>query len=378
MVAIPNSVPLTGPIAPIDDTDQYPTWLARYGKGGFRSVDTYNELLAIPSLHLETGMLVKVTSTGDYYTYNGSAWVLEVFNTEGGGESYRIINGQTEVGIYNPDGTVQFKFWGDNYGTIQADNIFLGAGSGGTNLVSNVTDAVNNVCLGNYSAENITLGDGNVGIGYLSLGLLTTSIQNTALGARSLYRATTGQDNVAVGHRAGEYHNGNECILINPRTTYTFLPDYTNTNCIVIGIDSFPSTISVSNEITLGNSAITSLRCAVTSITSLSDQRDKTNIQDLTLGLDFIKQLRPVEFEWNTRDGAKVGVKDFNFIAQDLKAAQEEVNAPWLNLVLDNNPDKLEATPGRLIPILVKAIQDLEARLTQSEAEIALLKSQAA
>ena len=43
-----------------------------------------------------------------------------------------------------------------------------------------------------------------------------------------------------------------------------------------------------SNEITLGDSNIATLRCQVTSITALSDQRDKTAIEDLDLGLKFV------------------------------------------------------------------------------------------
>ena len=42
-----------------------------------------------------------------------------------------------------------------------------------------------------------------------------------------------------------------------------------------------------------------------------------------------------------------------------MKFKQTE-NAEWLNLVLKDNPEKLEATPGNLLPIIVKAIQDLK------------------
>jgi len=39
---------------------------------------------------------------------------------------------------------------------------------------------------------------------------------------------------------------------------------------------------------------------------------------------------------------------------------QTAQNSEWLNLVLKDNPEKLEATPGNLLPIMVKAIQDLK------------------
>ena len=63
------------------------------------------------------------------------------------------------------------------------------------------------------------------------------------------------------------------------------------------------------------------------------------------------------------RDGAKVGQKDLGFIAQDLQELDDEN----LQLVYSNNPEKLEASYGRLIPVLVKAIQDLSAKVTELE-----------
>ena len=48
------------------------------------------------------------------------------------------------------------------------------------------------------------------------------------------------------------------------------------------------------------------------------------------------------------------------FISQELDEAQTNENADWLNLVLKDNPEKLEATYGNLLPVIVKAIQDLK------------------
>ena len=75
----------------------------------------------------------------------------------------------------------------------------------------------------------------------------------------------------------------------------------TGTNQIVIGAQAGASSSSVNNEITLGDSNIAALRCAVTSITSLSDERDKSEIKDLEYGLAFIDALQPREFVWDNR-----------------------------------------------------------------------------
>ena len=77
----------------------------------------------------------------------------------------------------------------------------------------------------------------------------------------------------------------------------------------------------------------------------MSDGRDKTNVIDLPEGLDFVSKLRPVKFKWATRDGnGKDGSYEHGFIAQELQAAQKENDADYLNMVMDENPDRLEAS----------------------------------
>jgi hypothetical protein len=165
-----------------------------------------------------------------------------------------------------------------------------------------------------------------------------------AIGFRSLYN-TTGAYNTAAGYSAGQ--------------TAT-----TGSNNIYLGYNAQPASVTDSNKITLGDSNITHLRCQVTSITALSDARDKTGIQDSVYGLEFINKLRPVTFEWNMRDGGKAGQKDLGFLAQDFVELEDELDAhEILNLTMRSNPDKLEASYGRLVPILVKAVQDLSAEV---------------
>jgi hypothetical protein len=124
----------------------------------------------------------------------------------------------------------------------------------------------------------------------------------------------------------------------------------------------------------LGNSSIATLRCNATTITSVSDVRDKTNIQPIPAGLDFISKLNPVKFTWNMRDGGKVGTDEFGFIAQDLQYVQDVTGIKYPNLVYENDPEKLEASYSVLIPSMVKAIQELKDIITSQQSEIELLK----
>lgn len=187
------------------------------------------------------------------------------------------------------------------------------------------------VFIGAEAAKSLNDCSGSVFIGNQSGMLASTSLYNTFVGDNSGSNLTAGTNNTAIGYNAK------------------------------------PATATTSNSITLGNSSNTILRCAVTSITSLSDARDKKEVKDLNVGLEFIDGLRPVTFVWNDRDeNGKHDIADFGFIAQDLKAAEDAVEmSEVLKLVYDENPEKLEASYGKLIPILVKAIQELSAEIKE-------------
>jgi hypothetical protein len=81
--------------------------------------------------------------------------------------------------------------------------------------------------------------------------------------------------------------------------------------------------------------------------------------------------LNPVSFFWNDDQKSTRGSeKQIGFIAQDLKSAEEAVEmSEVLKLVYDENPEKLEASYGKLIPILVKAIQELSTELKALKAK---------
>ncbi len=80
-------------------------------------------------------------------------------------------------------------------------------------------------------------------------------------------------------------------------------------------------------------------------------------------------QIKPRLFNWDKRewyennlsDGSKMKeAPTAGFIAQELDEVQTTENAEWLDLVLKDNPEKLEATYGNLLPVMVKAIQELK------------------
>lgn len=269
-------------------------------------------------------------------------------------------------------------------------NVFIGENAGYN------TSSSNNTSVGNNAGRSVTAND-HTSIGYQAGYSNTSGSENTNVGHASGYSNTTSSHRTSIGYYANQYITGNQNTAVgsyalrgvsgsstgqyNTAVGYTAGEDMTTgtTNTLVgwgagkdittgsnnscIGNGSAPSANDATNEITLGNSSITAIRCQVQTISALSDERDKTNIEDSAYGLDLINSLKPVTFDWNMRDGAKVGEKDLGFIAQDL----QEVDDENLQLVYSNNPEKLEASYGRLIPVLVKAIQDLSAKVTELE-----------
>ena len=218
--------------------------------------------------------------------------------------------------------------------------------------------------VGNQALYTLTTGAGNTGIGHGSLYETQTSDYNTAIGMNSGRGVTVGYNNTLIGMHAGYSQDSS----ITGRLTAGY-----NVTCL--GYEAMPSSSFATNEITLGDNDITSLRCNVQTISSLSDERDKTAIADIPYGLDFINDMRPVQFTWSRRDGSLGAKPDIGFIAQELHDVElDHSSSSRTRLVNWANPEKLEADYVRSYPILVKAVQELSAKCDALEARIATLE----
>ena len=236
----------------------------------------------------------------------------------------------------------------------------------GTNSMQSITTGANNTAFGNGAFQAGTTGLNNSAFGYQSLNVNVSGIGNCAFGYQTLFVNNGGGQNSAFGVAAltGNTNGYRNSAFGNVAGTITT----TGNNVTSLGYNANPPTATSGDTITLGDANVISLRCNVTSITALSDRRDKKNIVDLPVGLEFVNLLRPVKFDWARRDGTMQGITEAGFIAQDLDAAQ--VGAEYLGLVLHDNPEKLEASPSKLLPILVKAIQELSAKNASLEARL--------
>ena len=245
--------------------------------------------------------------------------------------------------------------------TTAGQNTAIGNGAMQVSTTAEQSTAVGVSALGGN-----TTGSFNVSVGYSAMVAATTAASCTAVGWKALNAITTTANSTAVGIDALLLSTGGTCTALGAEAGNTIT---TGANDTCVGYNAQASGATVSNEFTLGNASVGTLRCAQTTITAISDRRDKKDIQSLELGLAFVEKLKPVKFKWAMRDGTEKPDKfEAGFIAQDLQVAQAGVE--WLGLVYESNPDRLEASPGKLIPILVNALQDLSLKNKELSARV--------
>jgi len=341
-------------------------------------------------------------STGDYNTaYGVSALYSNVANTHSTAIGYQAMyyayNGTSGMDAHNTAVGFQALLGSSSpasntgrYNTAVGGNALYSNTSGNDNTSIGVftlyynTTGTYNTATGYDALYRNTEGGWNTAFGGESLLYNTTGSCNTGSGGGALATNTTGSNNTAFGFRAlaggSVASKGDNNTAVGMDAAYG---SYTGSNNTMLGYAANPSSTTVSNQITLGNNQITSLRCNVQSISSLSDGRDKRNIKDLSQGLNFIMQLKPRQFQWDKREWYKGSNSDgtrmqssisAGFIAQELDEVQTRTSSEWLNLVLKDNPDRLEATYGNLLPVMVKAIQEQQQQIESYKSQLQLLK----
>jgi hypothetical protein len=110
-----------------------------------------------------------------------------------------------------------------------------------------------------------------------------------------------------------------------------------------------------------------------TTISSVSDVRYKENIRDLDVGLAEIMQLQPRVFDWKEGKGKNIQ-NDRGFIAQEVEQVFPDLIDEWKDPAPEGE-EPYKSVRQDLIPVLVKAIQELKAELDEAKARIAALEN---
>ena len=249
---------------------------------------------------------------------------------------------------------------------------------GDATLYNNISGG-SNVAIGSSAMFNNTTGSDNFALGASSLLNNTTGTYNVGIGIVAMRENLTGTQNVGIGLSALRYSTANN-YQVGIGSMAGANSAYDNITCLGNGTDT-----TGANQVQLGNSSTTTY--VYGTVQNRSDARDKTNIIDNPLGLNFIMSLKPKQWQWNYRtdyiirevdpltndikittlvnDGSKTRSRYHNgFIAQDIKAYMDTNNidfAGYQDHNIQGGDDVLSLGYDEFIAPLVKAIQELKA-----------------
>jgi hypothetical protein len=280
-----------------------------------------------------TSLVVNVTSVSGSGTI--SAWSISVtggaditsttsvLKGDNSGNAVAATAGTDYAGIGTPnvftlDQTINGVRVGSGPGSPIAKNAVLGAGGAAQANVNGVESVVIGNAAFGYSKDfvrSVAIGFGSglwlgsdyhpttagsfvVGGRYIIKSVGTTDF--TLIGAAS---NTVGISFVATGVGSGTGTANAVCervTLVGENTMWNFntIP-YKNSSAFGAG-----AVFTGNNQVKLGDSA-TQVYCYGASINFLSDIRDKADVRDTILGLDFINALRPVDYRWDMREDYK-------------------------------------------------------------------------
>jgi hypothetical protein len=198
-----------------------------------------------------------------------------------------------------------------------------------------ITDGTYNVLMGYDAGTGLVSGSGNIIMGQSAAGALTAD-NNVYIGRRVAQTATTGDANVCIGDVADV------------------------------------SAATVSNEVNIYNGSVTArFQGAAAAWSFVSDERDKKEIKDLELGVDFVNKLKPRKFKWDLRNSDVDKDKEASgFVAQEIQEVLDQTDTNYTELVDTNNPDQYTVAQSNLVPILVKAVQELSAEVKQLKQQL--------
>jgi hypothetical protein len=234
----------------------------------------------------------------------------------------------------------------------------------GMSALQNNTTGVQNTACGEDSLLSNTTGVQNTACGVDALLSNTTGYQNTACGQGALLSNTTGFQNTACGvgalqnNTAGIGNTANGFLALQNNTTGSGNTAINPLNSAGTYAPVF-APVAENNRLCMGSTGVTNAYVQV-AWTVVSDARDKINFSPVPHGLEFVKALKPMAYQFRTaRDSKETngGVR-YGFKAQDVLAL--EGDNP---VIVDNeDADKLRMIESALVPVLVKALQELNAK----------------
>jgi hypothetical protein len=256
--------------------------------------------------------------------------------------------------------------------TIGNSNVAIGYGAC---IDMGVTFGHNNVFIGKDAAGGTWTGeqsDNNVAIGFESMkAAMNNTTYNTCVGSTA-GTGITGDGNTCIGYAAGDNIStgiNNTCIGNSARTGASEANNVT-------AIGKGTSAQAVDNTVTLGNQYVTQIHMSQDSdavmyadgTINTSDIRWKKNIEDSDLGLSFINSVRPVKYNFKSdKQGSK---SRYGVVAQEIIEVLEAIDKEDFAGIETDNPERLGADYIQFVAPLIKAVQELSAKVEALEAQV--------
>ena len=153
-----------------------------------------------------------------------------------------------------------------------------------------------------------------------------------------------------------------------------FRDETANADRVLLGIGAAGIKPAADNAVSCGASGERwTVVYAVSGTINTSDAREKRDIEDAELGLAFVQKLRPRRYRW------RVGHDDrehYGLIAQEMVEALGGVEFGGIDH--DLKYDRYGLNYSELVPVLVKANQELAEKVTSLEERLATLEVQMA
>ena len=291
------------------------------------------------------------------YTYNAG---LGTRTVQQGGN--RMVGIGFRAAVYNQGATGNTMV-----GSSAGANSYSNSYKTSIGVFAGYFQSPNSVSIGNSSNTGNTNKSFSVAMGtYANCAAYGVSIGFAAGQSR------TPSNIINIGTRSGQYNTSNTSNISIGHYTGRFTAGASN--IIHVGWYAYNHNgYATPNQTSIGR-ANNRTACIWTGWSNVSDNRDKTNITPLqdNLGINFLRKLRPVTYQWDKRIeyqdkcGFDYGIKDgtlvepqedYGFIAQEVEVAAQQLGLKFDGISYGDYQDAYSISYLEFVAVLTKALQ---------------------
>jgi hypothetical protein len=333
------------------------------------------------------GILSAGSATGNTPYWNGTSWVLSSSN---------IYNNGTNVGIGTTSPTVKLEVAGGALFTASTQPVAIAATTNTVsqtfrfNTTTNVGSIGNGVAVASGNQNDFAMAS------HSPTGNLVFATYGDPGGAERMRITSAGNVGIGTAIPAKKFHvagdvavdgsffigttsnpfsgNAPKFAILAPSGSdalnFKHLSNGSNSiNVWQTGNDEHAAIAFFKGDTQSYKGAIRVSTTGVSTVT-MSDYRLKENVVPLKDGLSRLMQLKPVQYNWKINN-----TKDEGFLAHELQSVFPYAVSGYKDEVDDKGAIKPQAVDyGRITPLLVKAIQELQTTVEELKAKIKVLE----